>query len=667
MNRLPASLLLRPGRIGSLTLDHRIMMGSMHLGIEGEQSGLEQLKAFYVQRVLGGASLITTGGVAVSPEGGGDHMFCLTNEDHCEQLAEIVRAVHDSHGKMALQLFHSGRYAHSSETGLPSVAPSPVLSRFTKETPKELSLDGIRKIQEAFILGAEIAADAGFDAVEIMGSEGYLLNEFLSPLTNNRTDEYGKNLAGRMKLSLDIVAEMRNRLGSDYPIIFRMSGDDCMEGSTTHEETLQFAEHLEKFGVDALNIGIGWHESTLPTVANIVPEGAFAHVAAGIRKRVGVPVMAANRIHTPEVAEQLMARQYFDFIAPARPWLADPHFAKKIAEGDRQGMNICISCNQSCLDHTLGRPPLPVGCLVNPQTGHEEEWQQRQAQTGKQRKVAVVGGGVAGMEAARTAAECGHRVALYEAESDLGGQFRMASLIPGKQNFLETLRYYEEMLDRLGVQLQLNTTPDAGLLTDFDKVIVAAGVKPYISEQIDGIDLPLVCTYADLLQGRVPIGHNIAIIGAGGIGCDVAHYLAESTKLPLTVERFFEIHGGSANLPEERSITLISRSKRVAKGVGVTTRWVLKSELKRLGVKMIRGYECTSIEKNGVWIEGEDENSFVEADQVVICTGQKSENRLCESLKGKVDYETVGGAYDASGLNAARAIRQAHLAAMNIL
>ena len=663
---MQVSLLLRPGAIGSLELDHRIIMGSMHLGIEGEREKLEQLKAFYVERARGGAALITTGGVAVSPEGGGDHMLCLTDENHCEQLAEVAKAVHNVNGKIALQLFHSGRYARSWETGQPSVAPSAIASRITRETPKELTIEEIEEIEESFIRGAEKARELGFDAVEIMGSEGYLLNEFLSPLTNKRTDVYGKDLSGRMKLSLDIVTGIRDRMGLDFPLIFRMSGDDCMDGSTTMDETLQFAIELEKCGVDALNTGIGWHESSVPTVANIVPEGAFAPVAANIREKVNVPVIAANRIHTPEVAEQVMARQFVDFIAPARPWLADAYFAKKIIEKDRSAMNICISCNQACLDRTLGVPPQPVGCLVNSKAGHEIEWEERQSRNILQRNVAVVGGGVAGLEAAKTAAECGHRVTLFEAESELGGQFRLASAIPGKHKFLETLRYYKEMLDRLGVTVRLNTKADVELLRDFDKVIVAAGVEPFISPKIEGTDLPHVCTYSDLLHGRVPIGQKIAIIGAGGIGCDVAHYLAETTSVPVCVERFFEDQQTEITQPPNVSITLISRSKKVGKGVGVTTRWVLKSEIRRMGVDIKKGYECKKIEKDGVTIEGEEGTLFVEADQVVICTGQIPNKDWTDSLDGNVEYEMVGGVYDATGINAAKAIRHAHVTAMNI-
>lgn len=663
------SLLLEPGNIGSLRLDHRVLMGSMHLGIEGARRNLDQVKAFYVERALGKAALITTGGAAVLPEGGGDHMFCLVNDDHCRQLEQVATAVHDAGGKIALQLFHAGRYAKSRETELPSVAPSPVASRFTGETPCEMTRAEVAKACDAFVDGALIAAKCGFNAVEIMGSEGYLLNEFLSPLTNRRNDEYGRDLTGRMKPALDVVKGIRKKLGREFPVIFRMSGDDCMEGSTTREETLEFAASLEECGVDAINTGIGWHESPLPTVANIVPPGAFAHVAASIRERVRIPVIAANRIHTPEVAEELIAKGFFDFVAPARPWLADPSFARKILDGDRKGMNICVSCNQSCLDHTLGDPPLPVGCLVNPKTGHELESNRQQSRefVGRKRRVAVVGGGVAGLEAAKTAAECGHLVTLYEAEPKLGGQFRLATLIPGKQNFLETLRYYEEMLRRLGVTVKLDTLPGADELSGFDKVIIATGVRPHFSEDIAGVNLPHVCTYADLLRGKTAIGNRVAVIGAGGIGCDVAHFLAEAARVPEQVRTFHEQYGSQVVFPRKVSITLVSRSEKVAKGVGVTTRWVLLSELKRLGVSIKRGFRCTAIEKGGVWIEGKGERSFIEADQVVLCTGQRPRGLQPVRLRESADFETVGGAYDARGLNAARAIRQAHLAALNVV
>jgi 2,4-dienoyl-CoA reductase (NADPH2) len=642
---MASSLLLQPGRIGSLALKHRILMGAMHLGLEGDRDALPRLKAFYEKRARGGAALIITGLTAVLPEGGGHRMFCLTEPDHRDQLRELAEAVRLAGGRIALQLAHQGRYARSEETGLAPKAPSAVASRLTKETPEAMSAADIARLIEAFADGAAFAASAGFDAIEIMGSEGYLLNEFVSPLTNLRTDEYGGDLEGRMRVCLEIVEAIRGRVGAGFPLIYRMSGDDLMEGSTTMEETLEFARRLEKSGADALNVGIGWHESTVPTVGAIVPPAAFAPIAGAVRKAVGIPVIGANRIHTPEVAEEALARGDLDFIAPARPWLADPSFASKIAEGDREGLNVCLSCNQACLDHVMGRPPKPVSCLVNPEAGRESEPVPRAE---KPLTVAVVGGGVAGLQAAKTAAERGHKVTLFEASDRLGGQFRLASAIPGKQVFRETVRYYEVALRRLGVAVRLGTRPSASDLAAFDRLVLATGVEPFVPGTLPGSDLPIVCTYAQLLSGERLPGRKIVIVGGGGIGCDVAHYLAETAR------------------QDGVRITLVSRAERPAKGVGPTTRWVLLGELRRSGVHLLIGYRCVRIAENGVWAERGGERQFVEADQVVLCTGQRSRRDVAEEWPEGRSAEWVGGAAEAAELNAARAIRQAYELALTL-
>lgn len=644
------------------------------MGLEGRRDKLQQLAEFYRARARGMAALIITGGAAVVQEGGADEMFVLTNDDDCRMLAELAAAVHEVGGRIALQLFHSGRYAVSSEIGMQPVAPSAIPSRLTRETPRALTTDEVEATIEAFGEGALRAKELGFDAVEVMGSEGYLLNQFLSPLTNQRDDQYGGDFPRRMRASLDVVQAIRKHAGDDYPVIFRMSGADLMPGSTTMEETLAYAQALERAGVDALNIGIGWHESRVPTVQQVVPRGGFTAIAGKIREAVKVPVIGANRLNVPEVAERAVAEGYLDFVAPARPWLADAEYGKKILAGDRAALNVCIACNQSCLDHTLVQPHLPVSCLVNPQAGQELLWPIAKASTS--RRVAVVGGGPAGLEAAVTAARRGHKVVLFERSASLGGQFRMAGKIPGKYEFYETIRYYTEMLERLEVTVTMQTEPSLEELADFDDVIVATGVVPRIPD-LPGIDLPHVATYAQILQGEVAVGRKIAIIGAGGIGCDVSTYLAESSHATPDAVGYFRSQSLPEPAPLSRDITVLARSDKYGNGIGRSTRWVVKQEMSRLGVRVMTDVQFVQIVPDGVRVEVAGEQKTIEADQVILCAGQEraplfsdadasASDNLSEALAGRARVHIVGGARESRGINAARAIREAFEAAYRI-
>ncbi|MFX4302421.1 FAD-dependent oxidoreductase [Alicyclobacillus tolerans] len=655
------SNLKNPGKIGTLHLPHRVLMGSMHLGLEAEPEVFQRLVAFYEERAKGGAALMITGGVAVLPEGGGDHMFCLTDSEHDFFLAELVQRIHQVGGKVAMQLFHSGRYAFSKETGMPSYAPSAIASNWTRETPVEMSIDDIQRTIQAFASGALKAKKWGYDAIEVMGSEGYLLNEFLSPLTNHRKDEYGGSLAGRMRISLEVVRAIREQVGENFPLIFRMSGLDCMPGSTNPDETLEFAKCLEMAGVDALNIGIGWHESQVPTVAAVVPRAAFSTVAASIKEVVNIPILVANRVNTPEVAEHILSQGWADFIAPARPWLADAEFANKALSQQRQFLNVCVACNQACLDHTMAQPPQPVSCMVNPRTGAESLYPIIFAQ--KKKKIAVIGGGPAGLEAARAAASRGHQVVLFERQAQLGGQFRLAARVPGKEEFYETLRYFEHVLQQLHVEVRLSHNVHASELTSFDAVIVATGVHPRIPS-IPGVELPHVVTYPEVLTGQVILGKRLLVLGTGGIGCDVTKYLLETAAPPAEVSRFAKQYDVTeVSVPVQRTITLVSRSDKWATGIGKTTRWIVRRELNRPEVKLVKQFQPLEIRETGLWGQTPEGEKLLEADQIILCTGQETSSFDVEVLAKRIPIFRVGGAKDASQLNAVRAMREAFEAA----
>jgi 2,4-dienoyl-CoA reductase (NADPH2) len=663
---------LRAGAIGRLALPNRIIMGSMHLGVESDGA---VLAAFYAERARGGAGLIVTGGSSVSRVGAGGRNYSFINDPAgAAALRRAVEAVHDANGRIALQLFHAGRYAFLASFGLQPVAPSAVPSRFSPDPPHALSEAEILATVEDFARGAERARALGFDAVEVMASEGYLLNQFLSPLTNRRQDAWGGDLERRMKLPRAVLSAIRERVGRDFPVIFRISGADLMQGSTSVEETLAFARALASDGVDALNVGIGWHESPIPTVQQVVPNGVWVHVAAAVKSAVGaLPVIASNRINSLAMADGVLAAGSVDFVSMARPFLADARIVAKAARGEAALVNTCIACNQACLDRSLLDEP--ITCMVNPRAVRELEFPEGVERAHEAARFAVIGGGPAGMEAARAFAALGHRVELFEAEAELGGQFRMARRIPGKHDFGETIRYYTNELARLGVIVRLNhcvTADDAAGLRAFDGIVLATGVVPRHVE-LAGAGLPHVVSYVDaLLHDRVA-GERVVIVGAGGIGVDVAHYLSygeanvdESTR--FLYEQGLAAPEGGLLVVGRKQVALLRRGARIGERMGKTTRWAVLGALRSAGVQFYADARYEAILSGGVrFRDAAGEERFVSADTVVIAAGQERNDPL-RSVIAPLDvlYRVVGGAKDAAELDAVRAFEEGLRAAHDL-
>ena len=651
--------LFRPLELGHVTLPNRIMMGSMHTGLEERPDGMQRLAAFYAERARGGAGLMVTGGF--SPDQAGNlspHPAMMASSEDRDHHKVITRAVHDAGGRICLQLLHAGRYGKHPAI----VAPSALKSPINPIVPREMSAAEIERTLDAFAASAALAREAGYDGVEVMGSEGYLITQFLAPRTNQRADDWGGSLANRMRFALEAVRRTRAAAGADFILIYRISALELVEGGLSGEEVLQLAQAIEAAGASLLNTGIGWHEARIPTISQAVPRGGFAWVTRRLKDAVKIPVIASNRINAPEVGEEILARGDADMVSLARALLADAEFANKAKAGDRAGINICIACNQACLDHIfVGRF---ASCLVNPRAGRETKL--KFEKTGNRKKIAVVGGGPAGLSCAAIAAERGHEVTLYEKAAELGGQFNLAKRIPGKQEFAESVAYFAERLQRAGVTVQLNRSPKEEDLKHYDEVVLASGADPR-RPQIPGIEHRSVVGYADVLAGRAAVGQRVAIVGMGGIGFDVALYLLERASRATLDPQAFRSHwgislSGSLAQPAQAApahrITMLKRSTTpFGDTLGKTTGWVHRTELARNGVKMLKGVEYLGIDDQGLHIALDGKQQIVPADSVILCAGQVSRRDIDAP-------HVIGGAREAGELDAKRAMLEgAELAA----
>ena len=662
--------LMAPLDLGFTTLRNRSLMGSMHTGLEEKPGGFERMAAYFAERAKGGVGLMVTGGIAPNDEGGVySGAAKLSTAEEAEKHLVVTRAVHDAGGKICLQILHAGRYAYSPR----QVAPSAIKAPINPFTPKELDEEGIEKQISDFVTCARLAQSANYDGVEIMGSEGYFINQFLAAHTNHRTDRWGGCYENRMRLAVEIVRRVREAVGPNFIIIYRLSMLDLVAEGSVWSEIVQLAKAVEQAGATLINTGIGWHEARIPTIATKVPRGAFSKVTAKLRGSVNVPLITTNRINTPEIAEQILADGDADIVSMARPFLADPEFVNKAAAGRSDEINTCIGCNQACLDHTFGGKL--TSCLVNPRACHETEL--NYLPTIAVKKIAVVGAGPAGLSAATVAAERGHQVTLFDSASEIGGQFNVAKRVPGKEEFFETLRYFGRKLQTTGVEVCLNTRVDVAQLLagGFDEIILATGIAPR-TPAIPGIDNPKVLSYLDVILQRKPVGARVAVIGAGGIGFDVSEFLVQQgVATSLDREAFWkewgidtrlEARGGVAGIKPEvhapaRQVFLLQRkASKVGDGLGKTTGWIHRTGLKNKQVQMLNSVEYLSIDNDGLHIRiGEGEPQVLPVDNIVICAGQDPLRELQDGLiaAGR-NVHLIGGADVAAELDAKRAINQ---------
>lgn len=674
--------LFTPLNLGFTTLKNRFLMGSMHIGLEEAPHGFESMAAFYAERARGGVGLMVTGGIAPNAQGSlFAHSAAMTTPEEAEKHRPITAAVHAEGSKICMQILHAGRYAYHANL----VAPSALKAPISPFRPRALTADEIEQTIDDYAHAAALAQSAGYDGVEIMGSEGYLINQFIVAATNQRDDEWGGSYANRIRLPLEIVRRTRARVGNDFIVIFRLSMLDLVEGGSTTEEIIELAQVFEAAGVTILNTGIGWHEARIPTIATKVPRAAWAWVTQQLKGKVNIPLVATNRINTPEVAEQVLADGMADMVSMARPFLADPDFVNKTAAGKADEINTCIGCNQACLDHIFSGKI--TSCLVNPRACHETVFPISPAPSpsftpsSAPERIAVIGAGPAGLSFATHAARRGFHVTLFDAADAIGGQFNIAKQIPGKQEFDETLRYFSKQIELNGVQLQLGQRVRAAdlIAQNYRHIVLATGITPRIPA-IEGVQNAKVVGYLDVLRDKCAVGKTVAIIGAGGIGFDVAEYLLHQKAVDFYDEWGVDTNaaknatrGGlkpSQIPPAPRKVYLLQRkASKVGDGLGKTTGWIHRTSLKNRGVEMISGVDYRRIDDDGLHITVGEKNTTLPVDTIVLCAGQTPQCALQAELEAAGfdmnHVHLIGGALEAGELDAKRAIAQGFKLALN--
>ena len=661
--------LFRPLNIGHTTLKNRVVMGSMHTGLEEVKNGTKRIAAYYEARARGGVGLIITGGISPNLAGRvAPFSSQLSSRKHLKDHKFITQKVHQAGGKIVMQILHSGRYGYHPF----AVGPSRIKSPISPFSPWPLTGRGVRKTIKDFIKCAQLAKESGYDGVEVMGSEGYLINQFLVTRTNKRKDEWGGSYENRMRLPIEIVKGIREACGENFIIVYRLSMLDLVDQGSSWEEVVRLGKEIEKAGASIINTGIGWHEARIPTIATMVPRAAYSWVTKRIKSEIKIPLIAVNRINTPEVAENILKEGHSDLVSLARPMLADPDFVNKAKEGKADEINTCIGCNQACLDHVFKNKV--ASCLVNPYACFETELVLKTVKTPK--KVAVVGAGPSGLSFSVEAAKRGHEVTLFDRGDEIGGQFNFAKVVPGKEEFHETIRYFDVMLKKHGVNLKLNTEVSTqDLESDFDEIVIAAGVRPR-KLTIEGFERENVLSYMEAINNPSKVGKSVAVIGAGGIGFDVSELLShrevkgrdevESYTNEWGIDQSYDENRGGLSKDKkldfsmEREIYLLQRKTTPhGKGLGKTTGWVHRTNLKKRGVKFIGGVEYKKIDDKGLHIQKDGESQVLKVDTVVVCAGQLSNNDLYAKLEalGKDNIHIIGGAKEVTEVDAKKAIR----------